>query len=114
MSSRSLVTAAGLLWAAIGTLLVTRGVGMLTRAHEGGSGPLALSVASALGLFIGAAKGRFVLSKSALRNKARIQALERPRPWQLFRPGFYPLIGLMILLGIGLRSAAAAAARRCG
>ena len=47
----------------------------------------AVSVALALGLVGGWAKGRFVLAKTALRNKRRLQRLSGPRPWQIFAPG---------------------------
>ena len=50
----------------------------------------AVSLALALGLCGGLAKGRFVLSKTALRNKRRLQRLENARPWQVFAPGGIP------------------------
>jgi hypothetical protein len=55
-------------------------------------------------LFIGFLKGRFVLSKSALRVVTRIRSLPNPAPltsvysWQ-----YCLLIGVMILLGMGIR-----------
>eukprot|EP00438_Fugacium_kawagutii_P025164 Skav208318 [mRNA] locus=scaffold897:601625:611538:+ [translate_table: standard] len=64
----------------------------------------AVSLSLTLGLCAGWAKGRFVLSKTALRNKRRLQRLEGPRPWQIFSPGgFYPLIMLMVGMSIGLK-----------
>lgn len=108
MQPTKLLLLAATLWSTIGALLLVRGVGMLLTASDRGASLSTLLLASGLGLALGGAKGRFVLSKAALRNKARILALERPRPWDVFRPGFYPLIALMIALGAGLRAAARA------
>eukprot|EP00913_Durusdinium_trenchii_P011056 g10379.t1 len=63
----------------------------------------AVSLAVVLGLCGGLAKGRFVLAKAALRNRRRIAALSKPKPWQIFSPRFYPLIMVMMGMSIGLR-----------
>ena len=63
-----------------------------------------LWLAIGFGLAIGAAKGWFVLRRTAAKNLSRIGSLAEPtRPWQAFPPAFYPLIGLMVGLGVGIR-----------
>lgn len=95
---------AGLIWFGVGTMLLVRGLRFLgligsLEAYSGFATGLTLAIAG----LIGAIKGRFVLSRSALRNIDRIHKLPRPRPWQVFAPRFYPLIGLMMGLGFVLR-----------
>lgn len=109
VSSKLLTRLAAAVWLAAGGMLVWRGAAMLLVAREdqGRSTP-AILLAAALGLALGAAKGHYVLTKSARRNRRRIEALERPRPWSVFAPGFYPLVGLMIGFGLALRTAAEA------
>jgi hypothetical protein len=108
MTKNGLNTTAGIVWLAIGGMLATRGALTLLKAQEGGATTTGLACAALLGLVIGAAKGRFVLSKTARRNARRIAGLEEPvKPWQVFAPAFYPLILVMMGLGFGLRAAAA-------
>ena len=58
-----------------------------------------------LGIIVGFFKGLFVLSKSARKNRSRIQGLESPvKIHQLFSKPFYGLIAGMMLLGILVRS----------
>lgn len=98
---------AGLVWIVVGTSLAVRGARMLPAARE--QSGLAWTVfACVLGLLIGAAKGKYVLSKSARKNVVRIHKLETPRPWNIFSAKFYPLIGLMIGFGALLRWSAGA------
>ena len=70
----------------------------------------AVSLAVVLGLCGGLAKGRFVLSKTALRNKRRIAALSQAKPWQIFAPSsfgiwcFFPVLdgfGFFLLEEVG-------------
>ncbi len=59
----------------------------------------------ATGIVVGFFKGLFVLSKSARKNRARIQGLESPvKIHQLFSIPFYGLIAGMMLLGILIRN----------
>ena len=51
-----------------------------------------ITLALTLGLCGGLAKGRFVLAKTALRNKRRLQKLNQASPWQIFAPG---LMGIL-------------------
>jgi hypothetical protein len=105
MSPSSLQKLAGAIWLLVGAGLMTRAVlGHLLLASRLNASMGAMITAVALGLVVGAAKGRFVLARTALRNVDRIKALPEPRrPWQLFHPAFYLLIGLMMGMGIGIR-----------
>jgi ferrochelatase len=103
MSRRSLERLAALVWIGVGLMLLVRGGRMLVAHGEAGGSPWGWLVG---GVLLGAAKGRFVLSRSAARNRARIAALESPRPWQVFAPRFWPLIAVMMGFGFGLRSLA--------
>ena len=62
-------------------------------------------IAITAAVMIGLAKGRFVLSKTARKNKARIHRLEDPvQIHQIFSKPYYFLIPMMIGLGVLLRS----------
>ena len=117
MKKSSLKTFAGIIWVAAGGMLLYRGADMLrgvwtldkkfVEGVEATSHTL-LIVYAVIGLLIGAAKGFFVLSKSAKRNSDRIDRIEGPvRPWQVFALKFIPLIAVMIGMGIGIRALAA-------
>jgi hypothetical protein len=109
MTRQSLARIAGALWCAAGAMLLARGAGFWRIARDGEHRSLAaLCLAVGVGVAIGAAKGRFVLRRSAARNLARIGKLSEPtRPWQAFSPAFYLLIAAMIGLGVGVRVLAA-------
>lgn len=59
------------------------------------------------GLLIGGIKTELIFEKACLRNLARIDALERPRIWHAYRPGFYAFLIAMIALGATLSRLAA-------
>ena len=66
---------------------------------------LALVLSAVGGLLIGSVKGHFVLSKTALRNKTRIEGLEPPlKIHHIFSKPFYIFIAGMMLLGFLLRT----------
>ena len=54
------------------------------------------------GLFLGGLKAKYLFSKSCRKNLDRIAALERPKLWQFFRPGFFVMLTVMILAGATL------------
>lgn len=112
---RVLITLSGLLWLAIGTFLLFIGLRFLTTSLLVVSP--GFSVASlmrslpfspenqavclmALAIFLGSFKGRFLLSKSAKRQLARIASLPNPAPLRLiYGKGYYLLIALMMSMG---------------
>ena len=106
MNKNSLISIAGGLWCVIGLVLFFRGLGMYQLAgQEQHSTQIAITISAIFSGLIGLVKGRFVLSKTARRNRTRINGLEGPvRIHQIFAKPFYILIPLMMGLGILLRS----------
>ena len=109
VSHRTLNAVAGSVWLLVGGGLATVGVRFVFGFNE--TDPertvLGITTALALGSLVGAAKGRYVLARTARRNKRRIAALDDPRVWQVFTGRFVIVILLMIALGRGLRALAA-------
>ena len=104
MSNKGLQSAAGAMWLMTGCMLMARGGRYFWQAlHAGDATGRTITLALTLGLFGGLAKGRFVLAKTALRNKRRLQKLNQASPWQIFAPGFYPLMVVMMGMSIGLK-----------
>ena len=102
VSTRSLKILAALVWYVGGTILLLKGRSLLVEAdalkpEEGW--PWLAAVA---GLFLGGLKAKFLFNKSCQRNLDRIAALNRPRVWQFFRPGFFVILTVMILIGATL------------
>ena len=66
---------------------------------------IAITISGIVAGLIGLVKGRFVLSKTARRNKTRIHNLEDPVSlYHIFSKPFYFLIPMMMGFGILLRS----------
>jgi len=59
-------------------------------------------LAAVAGISLGGLKAKFLFNKSCQRNLDRIAALDRPKVWQLFRPGFFLVLTVMILVGVTL------------
>ena len=106
MNKNSLISIAGGLWCVIGLVLVIRGFGMYQLAgQEQHSTQIAIIFSGITAVMIGLAKGKFVLSKTARKNKMRIYELEGPvKIHHLFAKPFYILIPMMMGLGVLLRS----------
>lgn len=102
VSTRSLNILAALVWYVGGTLLLLKGSSLLVEAdalkpEEGW--PWLAAVA---GFFLGGLKAKFLFNRSCQRNLDRIAALDPPRVWQFFRPGFFALLAVAILVGATL------------
>ena len=105
MNKNSLYTLAGSIWGLVGLFLIIRGVGMYQAALETQNATqTSLMISIAIAVVIGVAKGKFVLSKTARRNKSRIENIEEPlKVHHVYAKSFYFLIAGMILLGVSLR-----------
>ena len=105
MNKNSLTSIAGGLWCVIGVFLIFRGFNLYELADKEQHSTQASIILSLItSVLIGLAKGRFVLSKTARKNKARIYELEDPvHIHQIFSKPFYFLIPMMIGLGVLLR-----------
>jgi uncharacterized membrane protein len=106
LSKNNLISIAGGLWGIIGIFLIYRGIGMYQIAvDEQNSTQMAVLYSVSIGIVVGFFKGLFVLSKSARKNKSRIQNLEAPlKIHHIFAKPFYGLIAGMMLLGVLLRN----------
>lgn len=121
---RTLIILAGLVWVAIGALLLSLGIHFILEAlrhPELAYIPGRFSVLAffdryvsdranavilvvTVALMIGYFKGKMVLSKSVHRQIRRIESLPNPGPLKhLYSKGYYMLIAGMILLGVSLR-----------
>ena len=99
VSTRSLKILAALVWYVGGIVLLLKGGSLLVEAdalkpEEGWPW-----LAAVVGLFLGGLKARFLFNESCQKNLDRIAALDRPRVWQFFRPGFFAALTVMILVG---------------
>ena len=105
MGKQRLLQVAGLIWIIVGLFLIYRSSGLYNLAvieQNTSKGTLIISVI--LGVVIGIIKGKFVLSKTALRNRNRINQLVPPISiHQIFSGAFYGLIAGMMVLGFLLR-----------
>ena len=105
MGKQRLLQVAGLIWIIVGLFLIYRSSGLYNLAvieQNTSKGTLIISVI--LGVVIGIIKGKFVLSKTALRNRNRINQLVPPLSiHQIFSGAFYGLIAGMMVLGFLLR-----------
>ena len=105
MGKQRLLQVAGLIWIIVGLFLIYRGSGLYNLAViEQNTGKETLIISVILGVVIGIIKGKFVLSKTALRNRHRINQLVPPLSiHQIFSGAFYGLIAGMMVLGFLLR-----------
>ena len=106
LNKKRLTVIAGGLWCIIGFFLVIRGVRLYQLAEmEQHATKIAITISGIAAGLIGLIKGKFVLSKTAQRNKNRIYKLDDPVGLQdIFSKPFYFLIPMMMGLGILLRS----------
>ena len=105
MNKNSLYTLAGSIWGLVGLFLIIRGVAMYQEAlNSQNASQTALIISIAIAVVVGIAKGKFVLSKTARRNKSRIENIQEPlKIHHVYAKSFYFLIAGMIALGIALR-----------
>lgn len=106
MNKNSLYALAGSIWGLVGLFMVIRGAAMYQTALETQNATeTALAISIAISIIVGIAKGRFVLSKTARRNKSRIESIEGSlKIHHVYAKSFYFLIAGMILLGVSLRT----------
>lgn len=98
VSSRSVKGLAALIWHVGAASLLYKGSVLIRNADALDPGRpwpwLVVPAATLLGLL----KARFLMLPAARANIVRIDALERPRPWQVYRPGFLIFLGANIVL----------------
>jgi len=106
LDKQRLLQIAGLIWIIVGLFLIYRGSGLYNLAViEQNTSKETLIISVILGVVIGILKGMFVLSKTALRNRNRINQLVPPLSiHHIFSGSFYVLIAGMMILGFLLRA----------
>lgn len=103
LSARGRALLGGVVWVAIGVMLIWRGFPYWAKSETSSPGWALWAVV--LGLVIGGAKGVFVLRKSAARMIRRIESRPGRAPfWQIYPPYLYLLIPVMIGMGLALKS----------
>jgi hypothetical protein len=102
VSTRTLNILAALIWYAGGIVLLLKGGSLLAEAEALEPGLVWPWLAAVAALLFGGLKARSTFGKSIRKNLARIAALDRPRFWQFFSPGFFVALAAMILAGAGL------------
>ena len=101
-STRRLKILATLVWYVGGIILLLKGSSLLVEAEALRPAQNWPWLAVVAGLLFGSLKAKYLFSKSCRKNLDRIAALERPKLWQFFRPGFFVMLTLMILAGATL------------
>ena len=102
VSTRSLKILAALVWYVGGTILLLKGRSLLVEADALKPEESWPWLAAVAGLFLGGLKAKFLFNRSCQRNLDRIAALNRPRVWQFFKPWFFVVLTVMILVGVTL------------
>ena len=107
VSPRTLMITAAIIWYGGGISLLLKGGALIKNVHALDAQSIWTYLAPILGILIGLLKGRFLFSKSCEKNIKRIKALDDPRIWQCFRPGFLVFLSIMIPTGAWMSRAAA-------
>jgi len=107
VSRRTLYILAAVVWHVGGIVLLVKAASLITEAASLKPEQSWQWVFVVVGLCFGLLKARFLFSKSCRKNLARIDALDQPRIWQFFRPGFFLMLTIMILAGATMSRLAA-------
>lgn len=102
-SHKTLYIVQGAIWLLVGAMLLNMGIRFLMSTLEAGqeNGHLMLLVSA---LIVGQLKGRFMMKKVAMRSFDRISKMAQPVPLQnVYTKGNYAVIGVMMLLGMGMK-----------
>ncbi len=99
---RTLKIMAVLVWVIGGVMLIRKGSELLIEAYSLNSIIAWIGFSIALGVILGGLKSKYLFVKSCRKNLARIDALEKPRLWQFYRPKFFLFLTIMIATGVTL------------
>jgi hypothetical protein len=102
VSARSLNFLAALVWYAGALALLVKGSSLLVEAEALNPRQGWPWLAAAVSLIAGSLKAHFLFGRSCQKNLDRIAALDQPRLWQFFRPGFFAALAVMIATGASL------------
>ena len=90
------------MWLSGAIVLLLKSASLLAQAIALRPGANWTWLAVAAALLIGGAKAQYLFGGFCRKNLDRISALDDPRLWQAFRPGFYVFLTTMVLLGATL------------
>jgi hypothetical protein len=107
VSQRTLMITAALIWYGGGISLLLKGGALIKNGYAIDPQSIWTYLAPIFGILIGLLKGRFLFSKSCVKNIKRIQTLIDPRIWQCFRPGMLIFLAIIIPTGAWMSRAAA-------
>ena len=102
VSPRTLKLLAAAIWYIGSLILMIKGSQLLFESEALKPGLAWTWLAAAAGILLGAVKARFIFNNSCRKNLRRIAALEKPRIWQFYSPGFFMALAVMILAGATL------------
>ena len=102
VSRRALAVLAALVWSIGGVVLAIKGSSLLVEAETLSPGRVWPWLGAALGLLVGGLQARYAFRANCHKNLDRIAALEHPRIWQFYRPGFFVALAVMIITGVTL------------
>ncbi len=98
-SVRTLNILAAFVWYVGGIVLLIKGSSLLAEALSLKPEQYWPWLAVAVGPVIGSLKGKFIFSKSCLKNLSRINSLNQPKIWQFFKPWFFAVLAAVIVFG---------------
>ena len=101
-SHRTLKILAVLLWLIGGIMLIRKGGELIVEAYALNPASLWTWFAITFGVLLGGLKAKYLFSKACKKNLIRIDAIEQPKLWQFYRPGFFLFLAAMITLGATL------------
>lgn len=99
VSKNTLKIVSGFVWVSGAIVLSWKGASLLAQANALKPGETWTWLAVAAAVLIGGVKARYLFGGFCRKNLDRIAALDDPRLWQAFRPGFYVFLATMVLLG---------------
>lgn len=102
VSHRTLNLLAAAVWYAGAIVLALKAGSLLREAAGLNPGGIAPWVVVPCGIAIGGLKARFLFTRFCRKNLKRIAALDRPRPWQFYRPRFFLFLATVIAFGASL------------
>ena len=103
---RTLKMLAALLWYIGGMVLASKAGSLLIKADSLKPEQNWPWLAIVIGLLIGGLKAKYFFSKSCKKNLTRIDSIKAPKIWQFFRPKFFLLLTIMIIIGATLSKVA--------
>ena len=99
VSARTLNILSALVWYGGSIALLLKGRSLLAEAEALNPGLPWPWLAAVVALVLGGLQAKFLFAKSCKKNLDRIAALDHPKVWQFFRPGFFFFLALMIATG---------------